>query len=352
MKSIPVQILVLALVAGCTGSADTSGGSSATIEGLTYNVSPRIQARIRAIHVDEGDAVKAGQVVVDLECDDPDATVLEATAGLSAAEARLDQAQAQRTAATKGVSVASLQTRAAGASVTATRSQVAVLEAQIANAERTVERIERLRAGGGGTGKQLDDARTGLAVLQQQRDSINATTQAAIARKRATAGGEVTAESQVALADAGVAMAQADIERAKAALTKAKWFQDGCSVTAATDGTVQLRVFEPGEFVGPGMPILRIVNTTTVKATFYLPNRDLELASPGAAVTVVADAMPDKTFRGAVQSVSQSAEFTPRSIQTQDDRERLVYAVRAEIPNPDGELHPGMPVEVRVERSK
>lgn len=346
---IPIALLATAGLVSCTNSADTNRGSSATIEGLTYNVSPRIAARIKAVRVDEGDTVKPGDVLVELECDDPDATVLEATAGLNAAQARLQQAQAQRAAAEKGVSIASLQTRAAGASVTATRSQIAVLDSQIANAERTVERLERLRAGGGGTAKQLDDARTGLLVLQQQRSAIDATTSAAVAKQRATAGGEVTAESQVALADAGIGMAQADVERASAGLTKARWYQEGCSILATTGGTVQLRAMEPGEFVGPGAPILRIVNSSTVKATFYVANADLELATPGVAVKAVADAMPDKSFDGTIQSVSQSAEFTPRSIQTRDDRQRLVYAVRAEFPNPDNALHPGMPVEVRLE---
>ena len=351
MKRKLLSILILVL-AGCNASGETSSGSSATIEGMTYNVSPRIAARIKTIKVDEGDAVKSGDVLVELECDDPNATVLEATAGLSAAQARLQQAQAQVEAATKGVDIASLQTAAAGANVNATRSQFAVLDEQITNAQRTVERLVTLRASGGGTAKQLDDAKTSLAVLKQQRSSIDANTKAAVAKRRATKGGEVTAESQVALANAGVAMAQADIERSMAAVTKAKWFQEGCQITAAGDGTIQMRAFEPGEFVGPGTPILRVVSTATVKATFYVSNADLEMAKPGVAVQVVADAMPDKTFKGEVQSVSEMAEFTPRSIQTQDDRQRLVYAVRAEIPNADNKLHPGMPVEIRLEASK
>lgn len=347
------QCLAMAfLLAGCQSTDAKPTGSSATIEGVTYNVSPRIAARIQAIHVQEGNTVKAGQVLVDLECADPDAAVLGATAGLRAAQARVDQAVAQRTAALKGVNIASLRTAAAGANVNAAKSQTSVLDAQIANAERMVERLERLRAGGGGTAKQLDDAKTSLAVLQQQRASIDANTQAAIASRRATAGGEATAESQVSLADAGVAMAQADVERAKAALDQAKWLQSGCQLTAPADGTVQLRAFEPGEFVGPGTRVLRVVNTATVTATFYLSNKDLDLAAPGTKVQVVADAIDGKTFPGVVQTVSESAEFTPRSIQTSDDRQRLVYAVKAEIPNQNKELHPGMPVEVRVEKSK
>lgn len=346
------SLAVAVFLAACNSSDDNHPGSSATIEGLAFNVSPRISGRIKAIYVDEGDVVKAGDVVVELECDEPDAVVSEVTAALSASQARLQQAQAQKAAAIKGVDIATLQTAAAGATVNATRSQISVLDEQIANAKRSVERIQKLRAVGGGTAKQLDDARTGLAVLQQQRAALDANTQAAVARRKATKGGEFGAESQVALADAGIALAQADIERSTAGVTKAKWYQAGCRITAAAPGTVEVRAFEPGEFVGPGTRLLRVVNTATVEATFYVANADLELARPGAEVVVVPDAILNRKFVGTIVSVSESAEFTPRSIQTADDRQRLVYAVRAKINNSDGKLHPGMPVEVRIGSSK
>jgi HlyD family secretion protein len=80
----------------------------------------------------------------------------------------------------------------------------------------------------------------------------------------------------------------------------------------------------------------------------YVPNAELSAAAPGRQVVAVADAWPGKTFEGAIRRVSASAEFTPRNVQTREDRDRLVYAVDVVIPNPDGLLRPGMPVEISI----
>jgi len=339
-------------LSACQSGSDEAPGSSATIEGVSYTVSPRIAGRILKVHVDEGDAVEAGQVLVELECEEPTAALAEAQAVLAASLARKSQAAAQQGLAKKGVDIASRQTAAAGANVAATRSQVSVFTEQIQNAERTIERIEKLRANGGGTAKQLDDARTQLAVLTQQRDAVEATTRAAQAQRNVSVGGEMSAQGQVAVADAGLSLADADIARSTAAVSRATWFKEGCQITATQAGTVNMRAFDPGEFVGPGTRILRVVNIETVEATFYLGNRDLELAKPGVAVEVVPDSMLDQVFHCVIKSVSEMAEFTPRTVQTSDDRERLVYAVKVELPNADKRLHPGMPVEVRIVAAK
>jgi HlyD family secretion protein len=344
----PGLVFLVCGLAACPSGSDKVPGSSATIEGVSYTVSPRIAGRILKIHVDEGDAVKAGQLLVELECEEPQAALAEAQAVLAASLARKGQATAQQGVAEKGVDIASRQTVAAGANVSATRSQVSVITEQIQNAERMVARIEQLRAKGGGTAKQLDDAKTQVAVLTQQRDAVEATTRAAQAQRNVSAGGVLSAQGQVAVAEAGLSLADADIARSNAAVSRATWYKDGCQIVATQPGTVNMRAFEPGEYVGPGTRILRIVNIETVEATFYLGNRDLELAKPGVAVEMVPDSMENQVFHGVIKSVSEVAEFTPRTVQTSDDRERLVYAVKVEVPNADKKLHPGMPVEVRI----
>jgi HlyD family secretion protein len=112
---------------------------------------------------------------------------------------------------------------------------------------------------------------------------------------------------------------------------------------------VATRSREPGEAVLPGSVILTITDISDARTRFYLPNDDLAAASPGKKVRVVADAYPDMVFEGTIASVSPRAEFTPRNVQTRDDRERLVYAVELRIPNPDMKLRAGMPVEVTIE---
>jgi len=103
-----------------------------------------------------------------------------------------------------------------------------------------------------------------------------------------------------------------------------------------------------GELVGPGATLATVVNLDEVTATFYLPNAELAQAAPGGHAVVRADAWPDRTFDGEVSTVATSPEFTPRNIQTRTDRDRLVYKVEVRLANPDGDLRPGMPVEVTL----
>ena len=109
---------------------------------------------------------------------------------------------------------------------------------------------------------------------------------------------------------------------------------------------IQLLPFEAGELVGPGTPLATLVDLSTVVAAFYLPNAELAAAVPGEAASVVADAWPGRTFLGQVRTVATQPEFTPRNIQTRTDRDRLVFRVEVDVPNGDGALRPGMPVEV------
>jgi HlyD family secretion protein len=114
---------------------------------------------------------------------------------------------------------------------------------------------------------------------------------------------------------------------------------------------VATRALEPGEAVVPGSVILTLTDLSEARTRFYLPNDALGLAAPGVRVRVVADAYPKETFSGTIYYVSPRAEFTPRNVQTRADRERLVYAVQVRLPNADGRLRSGMPVEVTLERS-
>jgi HlyD family secretion protein len=98
----------------------------------------------------------------------------------------------------------------------------------------------------------------------------------------------------------------------------------------------------------PGAVLARVVSTSEVIATFYLPNAEVGAVKPGAPATVVADAFPTLTFAAEVRTVALQAEFTPRNIQTRSDRDRLVYPVEVVIDDPEHQLRSGMPVQVTL----
>ena len=153
--------------------------------------------------------------------------------------------------------------------------------------------------------------------------------------------------AQTDAADGRVSASEAAVRRAALAV-------DECEVRAPRAGWVDQRFFEPGELAPPGAPLVRLVDLSTVTATFYLPNAELSAARIGGAAVVRADAWPDRAFHGRIVTVGTEAAFTPRNIQTRTDRDRLVYPIEIELDNADAALRPGMPVEVtlaRVERA-
>jgi HlyD family secretion protein len=114
---------------------------------------------------------------------------------------------------------------------------------------------------------------------------------------------------------------------------------------APLSGVVQKRIAHRGEFVGPGAPILTVADPADLKLILYILEADLGRVVVGQGVSVRADAFADRVFAGRVRTIANRAEFTPRNVQTQKDRQNLVFAVTVRVPNPDGALKAGLPVD-------
>jgi len=120
---------------------------------------------------------------------------------------------------------------------------------------------------------------------------------------------------------------------------------------APISGIVQKQVAHRGEYVGPGSPILTVADPTMLKLTLYVLEGDLGRVAVGQGVTVYADAFPGRVFAGQVKTIATRAEFTPRNVQTQKDRQNLVFAVTVLVPNPDAALKAGLPVDATFDAS-
>ncbi|PKN54532.1 MAG: hemolysin D [Deltaproteobacteria bacterium HGW-Deltaproteobacteria-14] len=328
--------------------ADRASGGSATIEGTEVDVVAKLPARITALNVREGDRVKAGDTLVAFDCAEVDAAYAQADAAVKAAEAMATAARAQVDLASQGVEAAQAQTIAARAQADAVKSQRRAIRVQKDATERAATRVSTLADAGGASVQELDKVQSESRALSAQLSTVGASAEAVSRQADAVAQGEAAATIRVQAATAQVAAADAQKVAAEAARTRAGVTRAECTLTAPIDGYVSLRSFEPGELVMPGGRVLTLTAIDEVTATFYLPNAELEAAAPGRPVTVVADALPGESFAGTVRRVATEAEFTPRNVQTRDDRDRLVYAVEVEVPNPDGKLRPGMPVEITL----
>ena len=117
------------------------------------------------------------------------------------------------------------------------------------------------------------------------------------------------------------------------------------TLRAPLGGVVLKRLVRQGEVVAAGAPVLTVARLDELTLTVYVPEAELGRVAVGQAVEARADAFPDRAFAGQVQAISSRAEFTPRNVQTARDRRKLVFAVKVRLPNPSGELKPGLPVD-------
>ncbi len=328
--------------------AERASGGSATVEGTQVDVISRLLARIKTIEVDAGDAVKQGQVLVELDCVEQRALLAQAEAALHGAEVELRAAQTSRLLSEQGVRGAKGQLGIAVAAAKAARAQKEAAKVQRGAAERASKRVQEVHLAGAVSDQALDRSESQLAGLDHQLAALDANIHAARARSVAAGSARAAAFIKSQLAEVQIDGVKQKIKAALAAKERATVGVDECTLRAPRAGYVLERNFEPGEVVLPGSRVLSLVDISEVRATFYLPNAELKAAEPGREVEVRADTYADKVFVGKVLRVGVEAEFTPRNVQTRQDRDRLVYAVEVEVPNPKGLLRPGMPVEITM----
>lgn len=341
MKRMIAAVLVLAAVLGTLLGVKIyaqraallgAAGGSGVVEGTTVRLSSRAGGRITEVLVREGQAVAAGDVVLRLDCVEPQAA-------LAQTQAQLEGARQQAIAAERAAGAASSAAGAARASVQAADAGARAAGVQTDAARRQASRMDAVQTDV--SAAQLDQVRTTAEGMQAQADLARAQRRAGSAQAQA-------AQQQAGAAGAQAAAAEQGIKAAEAAVQRAQLTQDECEVRSPRAGLVQLLPYETGELVGPGATLATVVDLRIVQASFYLPNADLGAARPGGSATVQADAWPDRAFTGTIATVATEAEFTPRNVQTRTDRDRLVYKVTVDVPNEDGALRPGMPVEVRL----
>lgn len=309
-------------------------GGSGEVEGTTVDLSSRVGARIVELPVREGQAVRKGELLVRLDCADPQAQLAEAEARLAAARAQAEAAGAQARASERS-------RLAAAASREAAAAQADALEAQRDAAVRQARRLA-----------SIPEDVAASSVDQTEASAAGLTRQASAARSQAAASAEQAraAEAGIRAASAQAEAALAQVRAGEAQVARVRLLVDECEVRAPRDAEVAKLPHEAGELVAPQATLVRLVDLSEPTATFYLPNAEIGAVRPGARATVVADAWPGERFEGTVRTVALEAEFTPRNIQTRTDRDRLVYPVEVSVANREGKLRDGMPVQVTLER--
>jgi HlyD family secretion protein len=273
------------------------------IEAVEIDVAAKIAGRVAAVFADEGDFVQVGQVIAEM-----DASVL--TAQRQEAMARLDQA---KSAVETAKSQVSLRLSEGGAA----RAVVVQRAAEWQLAGKRVARSETLALEGATSIQELDDDRARV-------ESASAAIAAARAQVAASDAAVETARSQELGSRASVLAVAATVDRLTADI-------DDLTLRAPRDGRVQYRVAEVGEVVSAGGKVLNMIDVSDVYLTFFVAETVAGRVKIGSEVHVLLDAAPQYVIPATVTYVATTAQFTPKTVETASERQKLMFRVRANI---------------------
>lgn len=329
-STVPLVPALLLLTAACRQEAPSDRvRASGQIEATDVQVSAQVAGRLEARPVVEGQRVQAGDLIAQLDTADTQLQITRARADRAQADAQLRLLQAG--ARTEDIRQAEAQAASAEA-----ESRAAA--ADVTNAEADAARFETLLQSNSGSVKQRDDAvarrdgaRQRLQAAQERTRAANET----VRRLRAGARREEidAAVARVAAADAQIAIWEKAIADAR--------------IVAPIAGTVTQTIADVGELIQPRSPIVVVTDLDHPWANVYVDEPLIPRIRVGQAATLFTDAGGNGT-PGTVSYISDKAEFTPRNVQTAEDRSKLVYRIKVTVDNSSGVFKAGMPVEAEI----
>jgi HlyD family secretion protein len=318
MRLIFAAAIVLGgILTGCSGKSNPNAISgSGTIEATEVNVASKIAGQVQVLKVDEGAIVNDSSEIAEIDHTNYDIQLEEA-------KASLEQVQAQANLAKEGARIEDIR---------ASEDALAQAKANQDIAKEDLNREEQLLKSDATTRAERDNAKSKLdaltAQVQQAEQNVEKT-------KR------LTRPSELAQAEARVAQAQATVDRYKQLISD-------CYVLSPLHGVVTHKVVEQGEVVGTGATIATVTEIGKVNLMIYVTEEELPKVKLVQQAKVWIDGMPEKTYMGNVVYISPEAEFTPKNIQTKDDRVKLVFGVKIEVPDPKADLKRGLPADAEI----
>lgn len=276
--------------------------------------------RVTAMLVQEGDVVKAGQLLATMD----DVTYAAA----------LEQADHQ--AAALGQTLARLQAGSRPEEIAAAKATMDALGATLANTRVTYARLLGLAPKGAATLQQRDDAKATQDMTEQQYQAARQTYILAVEGPRV---------EDIQAADASHRAAQAAVVLARKNLAETK-------VYAPADGIIENRILEPGDMAAPNVPVYTMALLSPLWVRAYVAEPDMGKVALGMRAEVTTDSFAGRVYHGWIGYISPTSEFTPKTVETTDLRTALVYQVRVYVCDARNELRLGMPASVRIDLSQ
>ena len=305
---LAVAVIVVLAVAARTFVLNDSqptdiASGNGRIEATEIAISAKAAGRLRDILVNEGDFVQAGQIVAYIDSE--------------SLTAQLQQAQAQQRQAINAVTAAYSQLAQRQSEKAALVAMQAQREAELSSTKSRARRTSTL-------------AKTG-AASQQAVDDDQALLRSAEAAVIAAKAQIDAAESAIAAANAQILSAESAVEAAEATVNRVQVELDDNILKAPRAGRIQYRVAQAGEIVASGGRVLNMVDLTDVYITFFLPAAHAGRVAIGSEVNIVLDAAPHVAIPARISYVADVAQFTPKTVETASEREKLMFRVKAQI---------------------
>lgn len=308
---------VLMFTTGCGNNHSGQIEASGTLEAVEVNVSSKISGQLLQLYVSEGTEVQLGDTLAIIDHEMLELQLQQAIAGAEAAKAQYDL----------------LRNGAREEDIKLAAESVVQAEAAFATAEADFQRIKELYEEHSVSKKQYEDAESRYTIAKAQ---LNSAKQHLQKLQRFARPEDLNA-------------AKARYEQALAQVNIIKKQIRDSYIIAPVSGTVTNKPVEKGELISTGTVVVKIAQLEKMELRIYVSETELGKVKLGGNADVVIDSYPDKIYRGKVVYISPIAEFTPRNVQTKDERTKLVFQVKLEVENINGELKSGMPADAYLQ---
>ena len=385
----PVLIVIPVILAAAAGAwflnrGENDSGNlikvSGNIELTEVSIAFKTSGRLVERAVDEGDSVKTGDIIARLDSDQLKAQKDRETAGLQFAVAQLAQAETaldwqkqsleadleQRRADLAAAEARLLELKNGSRPEEIREAEAAVAAAQAEhiragndwtraqalykNGDISTARYDQYRSQWEGAEAALTQVkeRQALVLAGPRREQIEAAA-AQVERAGAAIRAAEANRLEIRRREQELPLRRADIARAEAGLALIETQLADTEVYSPIDGVVLVKASEPGEILSAGTPVVTIGDLDRPWLRAYIRQTDLGKVKPGDNVKITTDSYPGKFYQGRISFIASEAEFTPKQIQTQEERVKLVYRIKIDVENPEHELKSNMPADAVIE---
>jgi HlyD family secretion protein len=338
------RVLIIAILfsavflwlAGCGPEANNGRiEATGTIEMTETEVATKIAGRVMRLMIGEGEAVREGDLLAELDHAELDAQIAAARANLELARERY-----RKTSGALALQKPGSANPARQAQIKLAEENLAAAKAGLDQAEQDYQRFQKLLQQQVISPAEFEQATTRRKVAQAQYQA--ALSQLEVVRSSANTDDIELADKN---AQTQIAVAQANLDLLLTQLANAR-------ILAPSSGVISARLVEIGEVIGAGSPFFTLLDTARPWVKIYLPLKEVERVALNREAGIMLDAFPNHKFTGRISFISREAEFTPKNYQSREERVKQVYAVKIEVEDPKGMLKAGLPVDVIIEPMK